>query len=58
VSPYPFDGVSIDGTPFKITNTWTVPVDVVVGTGLVNFPGIYNGLAGIRVDDSLAYIIS
>lgn len=58
VSPYPFDGVSIDGTPFKITNTWAVPVDVEVGTGLVNFPGIYNGLAGIRVDDSLAYIIA
>jgi len=58
ISPYPFDGISVDGLPLKITNTWGLPVDLEVGTGLVNFPGIYNGLAGIRVDDSLAYIIS
>jgi hypothetical protein len=51
VSPFPFDGTSIDGAPFAITNTWGHPVEIEAAGGSTGFPGIY-------FDDSAAYQIA
>ena len=50
LSPFPFDGSSIDGNPVSFSNTTGVAVDVVAAGGIPGFPGIY-------FDDSLAYQI-
>lgn len=57
VSPFPFDGRSIDGNPFRVENTFGVAVEVRAGPGICNSAGLYFGKAGIRIDDSLAYAI-
>ena len=41
LSPYPFDGTSIDSAPFSIQNIWGVSVDIVAAGGVPGFPGIY-----------------
>jgi hypothetical protein len=50
ISPFPFDGRSIDSNPFVIQNSWGVAVDIFAAGGLPGFPGIY-------FDDSAAYQI-
>jgi hypothetical protein len=50
LSPFPFDGQSIDGVPFSITNIWGRTVDIEAAGGVPGFPGIY-------FDDSAAYQI-
>ncbi len=50
ISPFPFDGSSIDGVPFSITNIWGRTVDIEAAGGVPGFPGIY-------FDDSAAYQI-
>lgn len=50
LSPFPFDGTSIDGVPFSITNIWGRSVDIEAAGGVPGFPGIY-------FDDSAAYQI-
>ena len=50
LSPFPFDGQSIDGVPFSITNIWGRTVDIEAAGGVPGFPGIY-------FDDSSAYQI-
>ena len=51
LSPFPFDGTSIDGTPFAITNTWGHPVEIEAAGGTTGSPGI-------SFDDSVAYQIA
>lgn len=50
LSPFPFDGFSIDGVPFSIANIWGAPVQIKAAGGVPGFPGIY-------FDDSAAYQI-
>jgi hypothetical protein len=50
LSPFPFDGISIDGVPFSIANIWGAPVQIKAAGGVPGFPGIY-------FDDSVAYQI-
>jgi hypothetical protein len=51
LSPYPFDGTSIDSAaPFSIQNIWGVSVDIVAAGGVPGYPGIY-------FDDSAAFQI-
>jgi hypothetical protein len=48
LSPFPFDGVSVDGQPLVIPNVWNVPVRPRMFGGTTAFPGIW-------FDDSMAY---
>lgn len=50
ISPFPFDGRSIDSNPFIIQNSWGVSVDVFLAGGTPGSPGVY-------FDDSAAYQI-
>jgi hypothetical protein len=47
LSPFPFDGLSIDGVPFSIANIWGAPVEIKAAGGVPGSPGIY-------FDDSVA----
>jgi len=48
LSPFPFDGASVDGQPLVIPNVWNVPVKPRLFGGNTAFPGIW-------FDDSMAY---